>query len=354
MKFKEITLSGTPYERGFAYGQQCKKEIAVSLDVYQFLFKKTKGIEWEDARKVSDFYMELTSEYNPDYVEEIRGIAEGAGVPFQDIAALNARSEIMYSAAVKSMKEKKEEPQECTTISLTPPAAADGHVIAAQNWDYSGLLRDSLVIVHVHQEDKPNFVMVTEGGMIGGIGVNDAGVAVLLNMVSSTHSCQGVPLRARMRAMLESENLSDAYVKGSQAPVTVANLIVAHKSGVALDFEMDADIVEPLIPEDGVLVHTNHYLGPKMYMKNDVNHMGSSYIRLQRIKYLIKERYGKITVEDIMEMLRDHAGYPQSICDHIHPDFDMTNFSIIMDLTDNAIWLAPDCPCENEFEQIYI
>ncbi|MBQ2867077.1 MAG: acyl-CoA--6-aminopenicillanic acid acyl-transferase, partial [Firmicutes bacterium] len=60
----------------------------------------------------------------------------------------------------------------------------------------------------------------------------------------------------------------------------------------------------------------------------------------------------KITAEDIMEMLRDHAGYPQSICDHISMDFDMTNFSIIMDLTDNAIWLAPDCPCENEFERI--
>lgn len=354
MRFKEITLSGTPYERGFAYGQQCKDEIAVSLDAYQFLFKETKGINWEVARKISEYYIELTRAYNPDYVEEIRGIAEGAGVPFEDIAALNTRTEIMYSDALKAAKDEKAEPQECTVISLTPPAAADGHVIAAQNWDYSGRLRESVVIVHVKQEDKPDFVMVTEGGMIGGIGMNDHGVAVMLNALKTTVSCKGVPLRARMRAMLESKNLSDAYVIGGVEPVTVANLTIVHKDGVALGFEMDADIVEPMIPDDGVLVHTNHYLGLKTYLKNDVNHMGSSYIRLQRIKYLIKERYGKITAEDIMEMLRDHAGYPQSICDHMDMDFDMTNFSIIMDLTDNAIWLAPDCPCENEFERIYV
>ncbi|MBQ4504833.1 MAG: hypothetical protein II983_04100 [Firmicutes bacterium] len=66
MKFKEITLQGTPYERGFAHGQQCKEEIAVSLAAYQFLFQETKGIDWEVARTISDYYIELTREYNPD------------------------------------------------------------------------------------------------------------------------------------------------------------------------------------------------------------------------------------------------------------------------------------------------
>ena len=38
MKFKEITISGTPYERGCAYGRMCREEIAVSIKVYQLLF----------------------------------------------------------------------------------------------------------------------------------------------------------------------------------------------------------------------------------------------------------------------------------------------------------------------------
>ena len=351
MKFKEITVQGTPYERGRTYGELCKEEIDVSIRVYQMLFDGLKGISWEAARKISEHYLSLTRDFEPDYAEEMRGIAEGASVDLLDIAALNARTEIMYSA--------KAEVKECTTLSLMPPATADGRVIAAQNWDFSGLLRDSVVIVHVYQEDKPNFVMVAEAGMIGGIGMNERGIAVMLNALRAEVPCQGIPLRARMRAMLEAETLSDAYVKGSHAPVSVANLIATHKDGVAIAFEMDSETVEPMIPEDGVLLHTNHYIGPKMYLANDVNHMGSSYIRLQRIKALVKECHGKITVENVMRMLRDHAGYPQSICDHENlkdpvVKRDATNFGVIMDLSGNCMYLAPGNPCENAFEKYYI
>jgi len=353
MKFKEITVRGTPYERGFTYGQLCRDEINVSIRGYEILFKETKGISWEDARKISEYYLSLLRDSEPDYVEEMRGIAEGAEVDLLDIAAFNSRTEIIYAQAEKT------DVSECTTISLMAPATEGGRVIAAENWDYSTMLRNSLVIVHVYQDEKPDFVMVTEAGMIGGIGMNDCGIAVLLNALTTTVPCQGIPLRARMRAMLEAENLGDAYVKGSCEPVSVANLIATHKDGVAIGFEMDSQTVEPLIPEDGVLVHTNHYIGPKMYLAHDVNHRGSSYIRLQRIRTLVKERHGKITIEDVKSMLRDHGGYPYSICDHENPkdapmDRDATNFGIIMDLTDNCIYLAPGNPCENEFEKYYI
>ena len=105
---------------------------------------------------------------------------------------------------------------------------------------------------------------------------------------------------------------------------------------------------------NGVLVHTNHYIGPKMYLAHDVNHRGSSYIRLQRIRTLVKERHGKITIGDVMNMLRDHAGYPYSICDHENMNRDATNFGIIMDLSENCMYLAPGNPCESEFEKYCI
>ena len=353
MKFKEITVQGTPYERGLQYGQLCRDEIAHSMKSYQMLFENTKGISWEEAREISKYYLTKTGEFELDYVEEMRGIAEGADVDLFDIAALNARTEIMYAKA------ENVNASECTTLSLMAPATEGGRVIAAENWDYSKMLRDSVVITHVYQDDKPDFVMVAEAGMIGGIGMNDSGVAVMLNALRTTVPCQGIPLRTRMRAMLEAENLSQAYVKGSHEPVSVANLIATHKDGIAIGFEMDSRTVEPLIPEDGVLAHTNHYIGPKMYLTNDVNHRGSSYIRLQRIRTLVKECHGKITIEDVMRMLRDHAGYPDAICDHENlrmpeAERDATNFSVIMDLTENCMYLAPGNPCENEYEKHYI
>ena len=353
MKFKEIIIRGTAYERGLTYGQMCRDEIAVSIESYRRLFEDMKGIKWEDARKVSEHYLSLTRDFQPCYVEEMQGIADGAGVELLDIAALNARTEIMYA------QYEGKGAGECTSLSLMAPATEGGRVIAAQNWDYSITLRDSVVIVHVYSDDRPNFVMVTEAGMIGGIGMNDQGIAVLLNALTTTTPCQGLPLRPRMRAMLEAETLSDAYVKGGSVPVSVANLIATHKDGVAIGFEMDAKTVEPLIPEDGVLLHTNCYLGPRMYLNNDVNHRGSSYIRLQRAKTLVKERYGMITVEDVKRILCDHIGYPYSICTHenmkdLFIERDATNFSVIMDLTEGCMYLAPGNPCENEYERYIV
>ena len=348
MKFKEITIGGTPYERGYTYGQQCREEIGVSIQVYGTLFKELKGISWEGARKLSEFYLSKTRDFAPDYVEEMRGIAEGANVDLLDIAALNARTEIMFA--------QLKEAQECTTLSLLPPATEGGRVIAAQNWDFYKQLRDSLVIVHVHQENKPNFVMVSEAGMIGGIGMNDHGIGILLNALSADTSCQGIPLRTRMRAMLDSETLAEAYAKGSHKPTSVGHLVATHKDGVAVAFEMDSNSIETILPEDGVWVHTNHYVGPKMYMAHDANPRASTYIRLQRIKALVKEAHGKITNETVMQMLQDHAGYPYSLCTHENPKDPVTsqyitNFAIIMDLTEGCFYLAPGNPCESEFEK---
>ncbi len=355
MKFKEITLRGTAYERGLTYGQLCKEEIALTMKGYERLFRESKGVSWDDARKAGKYYLSLTRDFEPDYVEEMRGIAEGAGVDILDIAALNSRTEIMYADSTRAGV------TECTCLTVLPPATEGGHTIASQNWDYSLLVSgECLVVVHVYQEDKPNFMMVVEGaGMIGGIGMNDRGVSVLLNALRTTKPVNGIPFHVRLRAMLEAENLSDAYVKGSHAPYSVGNLIATHTDGVAIDFEMDSEIVEPIIPDDGVIIHTNHYVGPKTYLANDVNHMGSTYIRMQRMKTMVKERYGKITVEDIKRMYSDHAGYPYSICDHEDPRYpvamrDATNFSIIMDHTDNRILICPGNPCELEFEEYYI
>jgi len=347
MKFKEITIQGTPYERGLSHGQQCREEIGVSIQVYGTLFEELKGLSWEDARKISEFYLSKTRDFAPDYVEEMRGIAEGANVDLLDIAALNARTEIMFAQL---------DAQECTTLSLLPPATEGGRVIAAQNWDFYRQLRDSIVILHVHQENKPNFVMVSEAGMIGGIGMNDRGIGVLLNALTADTTCQGIPLRTRMRAMLDSDTLAEAYAKGSHKPTSVGHLVATHKDGVAIAFEMDSKGFETIIPEDGVWVHTNHYVGRKMYQAHDAAPRASTYIRLQRIQALVKEAHGKITKETVMHMLRDHAGYPYSLCTHENSKDPVTtqyvtNFAIIMDLTEGCFYLAPGNPCESEFEK---
>ena len=49
--------------------------------------------------------------YRPDLIDEMKGIAEGAGVPFDVILTLNCRSEVMFA--------KSEAPaDECSVIGV--------------------------------------------------------------------------------------------------------------------------------------------------------------------------------------------------------------------------------------------
>lgn len=358
IEHREITIKGSTYERGLEYGRGCKEAILSSIESFKTLFADRKQITWDRACRIAKDYIPGIKAFNANYLEEMQGIADGAEVMLEEIVALNSRSEIMFANQIDTADRFEEEGQGCTAFSLTDSAAKDGHTMAGQTWDFSCMLRKSMVTVHVCQSERPSFVMVCEAGMIGGIGMNDAGIGLTLNALRATEPCTGIPLRVRMRAILDSRFLSEAYVNGAHRPLSVANLIITHKDGAAIGLEMDAKQVDVLIPEDGVLVHTNHFIGYRMKLLHDNAGTGSTYIRLQRMTQLIKAR-GAIGVDDLMDILKDHVGYPTSICSHPNPydppiKHNATNFAVIMDLSEGCMYLALGNPCESEFKRILV
>lgn len=94
-----IKVSGTPYERGFQYGSQAKERIHKVIEEYKVLFEKEAFITWDKAYELSKPYRKEIEKYRPDLVEEMQGIADGAGLDFNTILTLNCRSEIMFAKA---------------------------------------------------------------------------------------------------------------------------------------------------------------------------------------------------------------------------------------------------------------
>lgn len=100
----------------------------------------------------------------------------------------------------------------------------------AQNWDWHPDLASS-TLVWVVEHPGGRFATLTEAGMLGKIGLNDAGLGVGLNLLTTTADggAEGVPIHALLRAVLERcpsveaavELLCGATVRASSA-VTVA------------------------------------------------------------------------------------------------------------------------------------
>ena len=345
---KEITVSGTPYERGVQYGSACREEILISISNYAH--RLSKRMDWQEAQRRAMQYLPAIREAGEEYVEEMQGIADGANVNFAEIVMINSRSEPMEPVA------DEQAPQECTAFSVIPPACADGTVLAGQNWDFSRAHREAVVILRILPADgKPGILMFPEAGMIGAMGMNDAGIALTLNALSTPAKAYGLPLHVRMRKILEQWDMERAFsqtVKGDRP--SPANLIITHRDGIALGVELDPAGIDVLLPEGGVLVHTNHFIGPKFATRTHGSG-ASTYIRLQRISTHLKGKTG-ITKDLIQLALRDHAGYPYSVCKHTVPTGDekevwygATNFSLIMDLINGSAEFAYGNPCESSY-----
>ena len=357
MNVPAITLRGSAFEKGLLHGSQCRAQVMRSLETYRHRYQVQRGLSWEDATKLAKrFEPVLQGEYLR-YAEEMHGIAEGAGLAFEDILALNLRSEILYSG----IKDMHFEPDECTAFCALSPATEGGHVLAGQTWDYTMAQREASFIARIPAEDgRPPILLFLEGGMVGGKGVSGAGICLTINALSSKAAAIGLPLHVRMRSALEKKDFSDTIRECLKTPVPVpANLLLACKDGLSFSIELDPEGTEVLEPENGILVHTNHYKGIKQMLTHSSAASGSTYIRNQRMTYLLHSKQA-LSMKDLEGFVRDHAGYPTSICAHPASDTPKeelawagaTNYAFIADLTAERIRFVMGNPCEGEFEDL--
>ena len=85
-------------------------------------------LTWEGAIIQSRKYMPFTQERYPQYVDEMLGMAEGAGVSYDELSVVNA----MEAVAMDALHLTK-----CTSLAVNGDRTADGHVLVAHNEDWT-------------------------------------------------------------------------------------------------------------------------------------------------------------------------------------------------------------------------
>ena len=351
-----IECSGSPFEIGKAHGVQAKPQIDITIATYKAMFKDYSGIDWAKAKVYARTFIPAITAYDPDIMEEIRGVAEGSGYDLEDILALNVRSEIvMQGAQVNAM-------DGCTSFAFTPDWTATGETYIGQNWDWKQTQQKAVVILHIKQASptKPDITVATEAGIVGKIGYNSAGIGVCLNALGSDKVVQGqvLPLHIALRGVLNSVTLSDAIrASGTMNLSCCANFTMASASGQAVCMEIGPGDVDVIYAEDGYCAHTNHFYAPRLAHVRDTGRIAfpDTYLRLGRVRVYVKKLDGKVSIGDLKNMLRDHVGHPDSICRHedcLEPAEKRmcTLFSIIMVLDRGEMYFAPGSPCTYDYQ----
>ena len=350
--FPVFKLQGKPYDIGYGYGSMAKEQIKKCIGIYEKLFWSYGKITWEEAAAKAEKYIPYIQNYDQEIWEEIQGIADGSERALLDIVTLNARSEIMFTAKALDG---------CTSFGVLS-SNTKGEAYMGQNWDWKEEVTQAIVALDITQENKPNIKMITEAGIVGKFGMNDEGVALCMNALACEENIPGVPLHIVMRGILNSPNLGSAIGAVINTKIaSSANFVIGHKDGEVIDMEVTPSEFDVLYPEQGILIHTNHFLSPLLRPKvRDLTKhlLPDTFVRYSRAKHMLEGNNGCITIDDLQVLLSDHFNFPHGICRHHQPDpLDrqiVTVFSIVIDLTNQQILVSAGKPCESSYTNLFI
>lgn len=391
--FPLVVVGGEPFDAGNAYGRRARTRIATSILNYAATFAWC-GLDWEEVKQRARPYRTVIGDYHGEFVDEMRGIATGAGVTTEDIIALNVRTELLpdsfgaplrrtarklrgealmrnatrgldhpgVSAAPSLRSPEDSLFSECTSIAVASSASKDGATWLAQNWDWLGWQREALVVLKSAQ-----FTTLTEAGMLAKIGVNAHGLAVGLNILKATDEDgvrTGLPVHITLRALLEMcPDVPTAQVLLSKQKFSSSsNLIAADAAGNVACFELSPRGCALVPPTDGIVFHTNHFLHYACTaFEGNLGASVSSGPRYECISRFV-EKWKKEGIRPSLRALKTALSYQdgQSARNLARrPDMTLapelrveTVASIAIDCTTRTLHIAPQVPTVDSYTQI--
>jgi hypothetical protein len=195
-----LYLHGTPYEMGYAHGRLAKQEVAHLCQDVVATMVAGAGITME---QVDQAWATMEPFVPPAYLEEMKGLADGAGIPLQAVQRMHA---------VPDLSE-----YHCTFFAAWGGATGNGHLIQIRALDYEteAHIQDHPALL-VYRPDKGQpFVNVGWLGFIGLVtGMNAAHVAMseIGDSFGEAHeTLAGEPMPFVMRDVVQfADNLPDA------------------------------------------------------------------------------------------------------------------------------------------------
>ncbi len=207
--YKVLHVKGSPYAMGFQQGTLLREDIR---ELVRFLFDvKAKEFSRELKLNIGGFGLEPDAKaiiatiakgqekFIPDwYFEELRGVADGSGVDYQEILVANFIPELFH----------------CSGFALTGSATKGGTLYHGRILDYGcdWRLQEHAVLVVAEPEGQIPFANVTYAGFVGSVtGINAEKISLGEMGGRGLGHWAGVPMAVLMRtALQEARSLDEA------------------------------------------------------------------------------------------------------------------------------------------------
>jgi isopenicillin-N N-acyltransferase-like protein len=243
-------------------------------------------------------------------------------------------------------------PEGCTALAVSGDAGATGLPLGAQNRDLVPAYRGRMAVLLLRPTGRPAVLMHAVPGELGGVGMNEHGVAVFANSLwaKTGRNWQAPPVTRR--ALLECASADEAARRAcAMDGPAVGSFLVVDAAGRIRNLEILPQALAVIARDRGVFAHANHCLDAGLQRHEvDVLPSPGSPGRCARMQGLLDAAAGRITVEDVKRLLADHAGRPEPICRHAGGAAEWeTTAALIAEPAARTLHLSYGPPCEGGF-----
>jgi isopenicillin-N N-acyltransferase-like protein len=314
-KLRVIELAGTPYQMGKVHGQTLKAEIRELVKRWKEDLEKTYQVTAEvfirNLLKKTDFRPAI-ARWTPGLLDEVRGIADGAGVDFDTMYAYQLIDEVWAMDGDLGLSK-------CTTIAAGKRNGTPAYV--AQTLDIPTFYHGYQTVLRIRDDrDGLETLVFTIPGVVAANGLNSRSVGVCVNAVTQlAYSPKGLPVDFVIRGILRQKSYEQAvkFLQDIQ-PAAPQTYVIGGPSEVAV-FERSAGKTSRFVPFAGAefSYHTNHPLindefNPRFpEMLNRKNMTLESYQalcpRFNFLGQLLKDNSVAINLDILQALFRNRA-----------------------------------------------
>ncbi len=277
-----IKISGTPFEAGQAlgrFGSGAVHRHLLQTDAWR------QVMQWRSSPLAEAMAQHIQQRF-PRIWQELRGLADGLGVPFEQVLLWNCRGDLRLDPHAAGTHDG------CTTVQF---GRGETRRIS-HNEDGDPGFAGHCAIAECRIEGSPGFVSFVYPGSLPGhtFAVTEAGLAVTVNNLRPLHIDAGVPRMVLTRAVLDAPDLDAAVATLRDTPRAGAfHLTLGHRASpelLSVEFNARHCSARAVTAPS---VHANHAIHPAM--RDDPQVMtDSSRDRQRRGEQLLAQARGAV------------------------------------------------------------
>lgn len=241
----------------------------------------------------------------PDYIEEIRSMADGARVRFEDLFIVNCEEELgdIFDLRARHRLGLSNRGDKCTSIAIR----GRRFLLLGHNEDYEHHYLGRMTVISAEPNGLPAFLSLAYPGVLAGsaCGLNAEGVAFGGNSLQFPLYRRGIPKNIILRHILAAKSLAHVERIMRFGPRATSGAVMAVSSD-----DDAAEFIETSPPEmeigrlgpGGLLIHTNHVLSLAMDTRAERPTM-SSFKRLAAARCSLRGKGGKAVDRDVFKAL---------------------------------------------------